>query len=137
MLSSLTPYVAISHVWADGLGNPASNGLPRCQLDKLFALLGDLINPSTFASIRFKKSSTIQRALWNRTSRRYFWMDTFCIPVGTTVSPTIPGLVALPMVSNESTQRENNQSLKRMSRMSRGRIQSPTCPTEEVSEAGR
>ena len=24
-------YVALSHVWADGLGNPYANALPRCQ----------------------------------------------------------------------------------------------------------
>jgi hypothetical protein len=28
-------YVAISHVWADGLGNPHLNALPTCQLKKL------------------------------------------------------------------------------------------------------
>lgn len=28
-------YTAISHVWADGLGNPRSNGLPACQMLKL------------------------------------------------------------------------------------------------------
>jgi hypothetical protein len=28
-------YTAISHVWADGLGNPAVNALPTCQLQKL------------------------------------------------------------------------------------------------------
>ena len=27
-----TPYTAVSHVWADGLGNSRSNALPRCQL---------------------------------------------------------------------------------------------------------
>lgn len=28
-------YVAISHVWADGLGNPSKNGLPSCQIEQL------------------------------------------------------------------------------------------------------
>ena len=28
-------YVAISHVWADGMGNPHSNDLPRCQVERL------------------------------------------------------------------------------------------------------
>jgi hypothetical protein len=32
---SATPYIAISHVWADGLGNPRENALPACQLKKL------------------------------------------------------------------------------------------------------
>ena len=29
------PYVAISHIWADGLGNPSANTLPVCQLERL------------------------------------------------------------------------------------------------------
>ncbi|KAF8252945.1 hypothetical protein K440DRAFT_627087 [Wilcoxina mikolae CBS 423.85] len=28
-------YVAISHVWPDGLGNPKTNALPKCQLDRI------------------------------------------------------------------------------------------------------
>ena len=28
-------YTAISHVWADGLGNPNDNGLPLCQIKQL------------------------------------------------------------------------------------------------------
>ena len=34
--------VAISHVWADGLGNPHENKLPRCQLEKLQNCVNDL-----------------------------------------------------------------------------------------------
>ena len=30
-----TSYVALSHVWADGLGNPTATALPRCQLSRL------------------------------------------------------------------------------------------------------
>jgi hypothetical protein len=29
------PFVAISHVWADGLGNSVENSLPRCQLERI------------------------------------------------------------------------------------------------------
>ena len=32
-------YVALSHVWADGLGNPTENALPRCQLRYLYDLV--------------------------------------------------------------------------------------------------
>jgi hypothetical protein len=32
---TLTKYVAISHVWADGLGNPSSCALPLCQVRQL------------------------------------------------------------------------------------------------------
>ncbi|EMD36270.1 hypothetical protein CERSUDRAFT_95612 [Gelatoporia subvermispora B] len=33
------PYIAISHVWADGLGNPYQNSLPTCQNRRLRAAL--------------------------------------------------------------------------------------------------
>ncbi|CAI6301984.1 unnamed protein product [Periconia digitata] len=46
-----TSYTAISHVWADGLGNPHNNSLPSCQLEKLIE------------------------------TETHFWMDTLCIPV--------------------------------------------------------
>lgn len=32
-------YIAISHVWADGLGNPNENALPLCQIKRLKAHL--------------------------------------------------------------------------------------------------
>lgn len=28
-------YIAVSHVWADGLGNPDDNALPFCQIKRL------------------------------------------------------------------------------------------------------
>jgi hypothetical protein len=36
-----TPYLALSHVWADGLGNLARNGIPRCQMLRLSAYARD------------------------------------------------------------------------------------------------
>lgn len=35
----LSKYVAISHVWSDGLGNPEENALPLCQVKKLQAII--------------------------------------------------------------------------------------------------
>ena len=36
------PYVAISHVWAAGLGNASNNSLPVCQLRVLQELVDNL-----------------------------------------------------------------------------------------------
>ena len=36
------PYVAISHVWSDGLGNPYANALPTCQLLRLHSMISAL-----------------------------------------------------------------------------------------------
>ena len=53
-------YVAISHVWADGMGNPNENSLPQCQLARLSDAVDSMDNGG-------------QRAM--------IWLDTFCCPV--------------------------------------------------------
>lgn len=55
-----TSYIAISHVWADGLGNLQQNALPSCQffaLRKMIQLL-----PGELSRIE------------------YMWLDTLCVP---------------------------------------------------------
>ncbi|CAF9922237.1 hypothetical protein IMSHALPRED_005632 [Imshaugia aleurites] len=54
------PYVAISHVWADGLGNRSANSLPNCQL----ARLGNMLD-------QFSEDG----------KRPLVWLDTLCCPV--------------------------------------------------------
>ena len=53
-------YVAISHVWLNGLGNPRSNSLPRCQYNQLCEYLLDMYD---------SPMTTI-----------YLWIDTLCCP---------------------------------------------------------
>ena len=53
-------YVAISHVWADGMGNPKANSLPQCQLARLSDVVDSMDDDG-------------QRAM--------IWLDTFCCPV--------------------------------------------------------
>ena len=50
-------YLAISHVWADGLGSTSEAGLPRCQVERLAALARSLV-PESGA----------------------FWIDSLCVP---------------------------------------------------------
>lgn len=90
-------YTAISHVWSDGLGNPQSNALPRCQLLRLRKMIFETY---FFQYSPFYDNSTISSlvrsagswAFWKATrsskpyfkidkKRVYFWMDTLCIPV--------------------------------------------------------
>ncbi|KAL7917205.1 hypothetical protein ACQKWADRAFT_307353 [Trichoderma austrokoningii] len=59
-------YIAFSHVWADGLGNPFDNALPRCQIRRLRDLAINLRN-------RFKLDKDKAEVA--------IWMDTLCIPV--------------------------------------------------------
>ncbi|KIJ24594.1 hypothetical protein M422DRAFT_56349 [Sphaerobolus stellatus SS14] len=64
---TLTPdvsrYVAISHVWSDGLGNPTGNTLPVCQLACIQEMVDELFT--------------------DRCPDEHipFWMDTLCVPV--------------------------------------------------------
>ncbi|RYP03310.1 hypothetical protein DL764_005228 [Monosporascus ibericus] len=61
-------YVAFSHVWADGLGNPSRNALRSCQIRRLYNLAVNLCSVFKFNS----NSSTPKVAIW---------IDTLCIPV--------------------------------------------------------
>ena len=59
-------YVALSHVWADGLGNPTENALPRCQLRHLYSLVQHLDQNLTAEEAR---------------GDLLLWCDTLCCPV--------------------------------------------------------
>lgn len=67
MCGSEDGYVALSHVWAHGLGNPNVNGLPQCQLERLQGIVNDV---------------RTQRGAHEAAGNFPFWMDTLCIPVG-------------------------------------------------------
>ncbi|KAI9768049.1 MAG: hypothetical protein M1839_004209 [Geoglossum umbratile] len=64
-----TPYItytAISHVWSDGLGNPESNALPRCQLSRLRDVIHQTYFPqfSPFCDDRTTWSRSVAQANW-------------------------------------------------------------------------
>ncbi|KAF2799828.1 hypothetical protein K505DRAFT_47583 [Melanomma pulvis-pyrius CBS 109.77] len=93
--TSRDQFIAISHVWSDGLGNPLSNSLPKCQLDRLAMYLKNLPNPSSHAAFDNDFGPTFsfgplsldlaRLSFICRKSDRpvLFWMDTLCIPVST------------------------------------------------------
>lgn len=78
--SSQDTYVAFSHVWSDGLGNPLENALPRCQLERLDKYMAKLSTPSsnmargTILGMDVKRMRSISRT-------KLFWLDSLCIPV--------------------------------------------------------
>ena len=67
-------YIAVSHVWSGGLGNPAHNGLPECEVRQLTCRISRL---RTAISSRYSINE-----FTNPGNPLLFWMDTFCIPVG-------------------------------------------------------
>ena len=65
-VTSYKRFVAVSHVFADGLGNEHENALPSCQLKRLQGLVDALYNDKPD-----RPESPLP-----------FWFDTFCIPQG-------------------------------------------------------
>ncbi|KAI7284694.1 hypothetical protein KC345_g2180 [Hortaea werneckii] len=59
-----TPYVALSHVWAEGLGNPVANALPLCQLNHVYKCIEQL-----------------RQELGLQQRRLLVWLDTLCCTV--------------------------------------------------------
>jgi hypothetical protein len=65
-------YIAISHVWSDGLGcQDQVNALPQCQLDLLDERLKD-----------FRSSQTMKDPSWWFTGKPIYFIDSLCLPVG-------------------------------------------------------
>jgi hypothetical protein len=64
------PYVAISHVWADGLGSTTEEGLPACQIRRLATLTKQLTQDGAF------------------------WIDALCIPAVKDMRKRAIGLMA-------------------------------------------
>ncbi|KAG7103635.1 hypothetical protein HYQ44_017723 [Verticillium longisporum] len=58
-------FIAISHVWADGMGNPAANTLPLCRILEIQRLVNELPKRN-----RDNQDNTP------------FWIDTLCVPRG-------------------------------------------------------
>ncbi|MCJ1354011.1 MAG: hypothetical protein MMC33_003998 [Icmadophila ericetorum] len=60
-------YVALSHVWADGLGNPYANALLKCQLFNIKVRVRELFNAAKQDEI-------------SKNSDDLLWLDTLCVP---------------------------------------------------------
>ena len=54
-------YVAISHVWSEGLGNPHENSLPLCQLERIQSLVNKVYADGSYIVP--------------------YWIDTICVPL--------------------------------------------------------
>jgi Heterokaryon incompatibility protein (HET) len=63
-----TQYIAISHVWSDGMGNPYMTALPKCQLARLKGYAQSLKDP------RFGLGNANDTEV-------LIWLDTLCCPV--------------------------------------------------------
>lgn len=71
-------YVAISHVWADGMGSTSEKGLPECQIK--------FLNESAIASFNYLHDETLDTVP--------FWIDSLCIPALPEIRGAAIGLMA-------------------------------------------
>lgn len=65
--STEIPFIAISHVWADGLGNKEGNALPMCQVQHLHDLIQKLKGAELYDG---RQSADFA-----------LWIDTLCVPI--------------------------------------------------------
>ena len=72
-------FVALSHVWADGLGNPYANALPRCQLLNIGKLIQGL--DMNFSARNAQDDHVKDRDSRERKEELLLWCDTLCCPI--------------------------------------------------------
>jgi hypothetical protein len=64
-----TQYIAISHVWSDGMGNPYETALPQCQLARLKEYAQNV------------KDGNTDKLFNDNDAEVLIWLDTLCCPV--------------------------------------------------------
>ncbi len=79
------PFIAISHVWADGLGNPFDNALHRCKLLQVQEFI-----------------TTIYTSPSGTGPGPVLWIDTLCCPAQEGLGKQL-GIQTLPLVYRSST----------------------------------
>ncbi|KIX05180.1 uncharacterized protein Z518_06052 [Rhinocladiella mackenziei CBS 650.93] len=101
LLTITIPYVCISHVWADGLGNPRENSIPACQLVRLQRLVNELYTleerPVPFwldtlcvpRRNRFRRMAIVAMAKIYRQADKVLVLDSSLLQASTAVSPPL------------------------------------------------
>ncbi|OJD36942.1 het domain protein [Diplodia corticola] len=86
-------YVAVSHVWKDGMGNEEANALPECHLVRLKAMAARLLweranvpgawdNPVSALHVSGRHLLHAAMSLAHTPEQdTWFWMDTLCVPL--------------------------------------------------------
>jgi len=90
-------YVAISHVWSDGMGNENRNGVLECQLKRISKYLTEVPGLTT-KTIATRLPTLILQGKNLFQQPTLFWLDTLCISVDPELKSksmnTIPGVYA-------------------------------------------
>ncbi|KAJ5338425.1 hypothetical protein N7452_005153 [Penicillium brevicompactum] len=86
-LTTRSRYVALSHVWSDGLGNTAGNSVYKCQLEQIRRQLANMPVHDESRAVAFSSKGSIdfRRLRISLGLPKYavtlFWLDILCIPV--------------------------------------------------------
>lgn len=70
-----TSYIAISHVWADGLGNPTETALPTCQIQRLRRLVAKVQEVRGIFDLGPASEQFLHK------TKFFLWCDTLCCPI--------------------------------------------------------
>lgn len=70
-----TSYVALSHIWADGLGNPIENSLPSCQVRRLAKLISKIPEHRTSYEMGPASEPFLHK------TKFFLWCDSLCCPL--------------------------------------------------------
>ncbi|KAK3302583.1 uncharacterized protein B0T15DRAFT_310511 [Chaetomium strumarium] len=85
-MTARTRFVAVSHVWSEGIGNAHTNALPECQLRRLHAHISKLkpLRRDQGADVDFNPLSSLDTGFQPAMARRpkYLWIDALCMPPG-------------------------------------------------------
>ncbi|KAK6359870.1 hypothetical protein TWF696_000999 [Orbilia brochopaga] len=86
-------YVALSHVWSDGLGNPFANTLPRCQLRRLAYYVNFTMKDGKARGFKggLEKAFNLTKHIYSKRVGEVWtqdgdfecsiWADTMCVPL--------------------------------------------------------
>ena len=94
-------YAAISHLWADGLGDPSSHCLFLCQLETIL----DRIEKANrlFTTWSHWKPSALPKTHTIRPKVIYVWLDIFCVPLARDNTTSLSGSDLLHKVNMSVT----------------------------------
>jgi hypothetical protein len=77
--TSTRRYIAISHVWSDGIGSTTEDGIPLCQAQKLCKIM-EPDKESPFQNAVSSVKRLFQRKSDNPEMSYPLWIDSLCIP---------------------------------------------------------
>ncbi|KAK5725775.1 hypothetical protein LTR15_003965 [Elasticomyces elasticus] len=101
-------FVAISHLWADGLGNTEAHAIPNCQLERI------LEYATSIERVRRKRSNwppqfmrrPLANCIMHESTQVFLWLDVYCVPLtrnGNLAGLKLQAMGQMPFVYNSAS----------------------------------